>query len=356
MSETPVQPNVLIPSLTGALGIDPGSVAAEVLQLGARAYRERNREAMGAHFLVQLREVGDPALLEDPTIQALFPRGGFLSVSRYYDVTLVPPPIVRAIGTGEIEYTQAIRDGWLRRLWTWFQDYDIVADEDDIPLHFGHPLPIAELHCPHVEGARTWFRNTRGEEAKISLDVKVGAAGGGPAFRRRFTRSGGVTTTERCQMILAEVSGTYSRWRHRDTGDEIYLVAISGVDSAWSAQEIRGSGYSSHVCTLSSDLTPIKDRLVQRRARAGIDYSYIRPDRRSSGKGASTGSIEMEQERVYESRWPLAIGSHGELGVVTISSTFRHSVEWGYELPQGNAYLATYPSAKRWPPSWNWSR
>jgi hypothetical protein len=309
-----------------------------------------------SHFLQVLREFGDVDALLSPHVQGIFPRAAFLDVCRTYAVA---PEMARAIELGYVDYTKAIRDGWLQRLWMWTQNFDIV--EDDIPLHFGNPLPIAELHCPHVDGAKTWLRRAKKIEKEMKLDVTIGALGGGGTFRREFEVETSVTTEGACQALLAEVSGSASIWRHLDSGEQICLLSITNVSGQWSPQQIPDDDplHPSHVCSEERDLEPIKEGLKRQHAVVDEDYCHVRPEPSPRPKATVGGKLEMADERVYEAQWrivstEIGVGLISGIGTVSITSKFRHEIEWGFEFKAGPEFLGLYPSPERWPLHWAW--
>jgi len=303
------------------------------------------------HFLALLREMDDDAALADPRIQTIFPRRQALEVCDEYDVGRSLAAVARDVARGRLDYAQAIKDGFLRRLWQYTRGFDI--EKDSFPLQFGVPIPIAELHRPQVEGTKASIRRVATRDDSLELSLNIGALGGGFGARHKVTITSGVEAPGDCQLISAEVSGSATIWRHLDTDERIFLLSLTGISGTWSAQPIAADD-PRHACARTTDLAPIMSLLKYKHAVVDRDYGYIRPAPAQAAPPVLESKVAMSTEREYKGVWRVGLSDElPDIGGISISSKFTHEVEWALQYAAGPEMLGTFPSDEEWPLRWS---
>ena len=304
-----------------------------------------------AHFLTTLRAVDDDRLTVDPAIQAILPRDQALAVCDEYVIDEATTFVARELARGRVSYAQAIKDGFLQRMWQYTRNFDI--EKDSFPLNFGAPIPIAELHRPQVDGAKSWIEQKSTGERSLELDLKIGALGGGFGLKQTISVESGVETAGDCQLVTAEVSGSATIWRHLETSERIFLLSVTGVSSSWSSVPIPADD-PSHQCAHSSDLRPLMAQLTYANAVVDRDYRYIRPAPSQATAPKLKSLVHMGEEREYKGSWRIGLSDTlPDIGGVSISSKFTHEVTWALEHTAGPELLATYRSPGEWPLLWS---
>jgi hypothetical protein len=310
------------------------------------------------HIFERLNLFGSSFDLFDPYWSEIITAQEFIAASDYYDLER---GVAHALRTGRASYAKVIKDGLLRRLLAYLQNYEPVDIEGTSTnkgsLDTAEPIVVGELHCPHIKGATATFENAIERSEKLGLEVTAAGLGGGGWTRERLhasTTTFSITSAE-CKLICARLRGDYMIWEHQDTKKRMVLTNVTGIHKLFLASlKVDAAYQEAHLCEdpdnfdrcykeLDSGVSNKKDLMddFPLRLAPGIEESYEDKE-------------EWTTAREYTGSWgsEIKLGDAALSASVTYTSRFLRKVKVTVKLPYGFHYISRYRSARELPQQW----
>jgi hypothetical protein len=200
------------------------------------------------------------------------------------------------------------------------------------------PIPIAELHCPHLDGVRTSFVKT--ESAKDSAGFRV-ALVGKPGLTGAVTISlrNEMETRGECGRIFAHGTIVTVTWTFGRS--EISFRRVEDLSSVFSFEPWAPSAEHCVAGTFSTVVQRIR-RELEAGQRTNAE---LRPVCLGSSSQKSKGSSKVEKER----RFKFSISG------LEIETALMNGVEMGFEITPQGAYLGYHPDPTTAAVIWVWA-
>ena len=246
----------------------------------------------------------------------------------------------RRLAAGEITFPELVRRGWLARVGDFVGQ--LVPRGRRLPAE-AVLTPIAEIHCPHVEGCEASYTRSRMAQQSIRLNVTLRgiAAGGGVATSRTLERK--ITTAAACKRISVQALVSALDWWHPlFPGRTLRIYDVQALDW-YTTEEILGAG-EGHDC--GPHFEKEKALLDAALLHDWLPQGDCRVHEPAAGTGSTEESVEVTRERSFR----FTVGN------VEVESRFARVVKYAYTLADGHGrgYVGRFPDDHSGAFQWVW--
>ena len=293
------------------------------------------------HGVLQtLRELVEKEVpLDEPLVSMLLSEPDLVSFAYWAN----EPDFVDSAGAllrGEQTYDKIIRDGFWRRVWTWFDDFD---RESEHMSALGLRLAIAEIHVPHIPNCVGTFATTR----TGAFDVSIKAFGLGYQKVKRVEVKDSYELPGACGALTTGVQFVVHVWKHKYTEKRRALIHMISIDGKLVDKPLDPS--APHLCgeRYRQDAAKILSTAQMRGDKFGEDYSDL--PMHDSGVGAVSAHQDvLEKGLIYSADLQLPITWFSQLGqyalpisnlVISIESRVARGIEMGWKIVSGHDYM-----------------
>jgi hypothetical protein len=237
-------------------------------------------------------------------------------------------------------YPDCVNDGFLRRAWLWFRDFDRV-DSQTTTKEIG--VTVGEIHCPHIPGCETQYSVTKA----ASFDVSIRSLGTRFGKIRKFTQADTLKVEARCSAIETIVELEIVPWKNRFTGELRYLVKVVAIPGELTPANLPDVATTAHLCNPDYALTRRRYTELRELGGAVLGRDFIPLAMKAVGSGVTKiKRWDLERGSAYSATVSIPIdmisggtGGPSEFLGISVESRFSSAVGIEYKLVSGHDYL-----------------
>jgi hypothetical protein len=204
--------------------------------------------------------------------------------------------------------------------------------------------PMAELHCPTVEGCEAEYTTKKAHESGGGLEVKVmgPAFGGGMSHTFKVSQEDAWKVEAGCMRVLGRIRVHGREWKHRTTGKVTWTYAAE-IDPNYRATSTLPA--SDHHCR-PGDYAAVSEALAAWKDMA-FDNRRLERALCAAPRHSDKHETEKAGEHKFSFQLPIVVPGVGTFKVA-LESKFTSSVRYSYKLISGHRYVAYYQATRYW--------
>lgn len=210
-------------------------------------------------------------------------------------------------------------------------------------------LPVAEIHCPEVEGCETVYQWSSEHKAQLRVTLFGSGGGGGLSSELKFKR--GLTSKGGCRRLLVRAKVVLEEWRADPDGEVLKIVNVRAVERG--IRVVGLTGEDLHRC--SADLEQVQQWIAATEA-AGHDLCGTPYELASKARGSAVWKEEFEVRKGVMIETTVNAVLHGIAVAVELKSEVIRSFGYSYQLAEPGVYLGFYGGPGSSLYNWAWSQ
>lgn len=252
---------------------------------------------------------------------------------------------------GNTDYRDAISGGLLAQtllLLTGLRLHETHGLDQEVKI------PVAELHCPHVENCTATYTEKRSRGRDFSLKLEVAGNGVGTSLTQSIGFSESVTTKGECLSLYKRARVAVQEWRGARDQEALYFLKIVSLIKGLSSEPVDASAY--HLC--GDGFQEMDDHIGELRRKGVYQDADLNKMEISSPQTTQGYVMEVKRGVMINSVISLPLGLY-DLPAIKLQLSVKSEVirEMGLSgsVQGGYNYLGFYVAPDRSNVNWAWS-